>query len=258
MRTRKDIRRALTLVEILVVISIMSILLGLLLPALGRVRAAGRGLTCQSNLRQMNLAAQQYANVFDAWPAAIRYEPGDGMLNIVAWDWVTTFDGRLVKPGPLWAFTGRPGEVPQCPDYHGTTNFEGDPYTGYNYNTSFLGAEAPFPSMGWDAVRPGVPPHACRRAAACAMFGDAGRAGGTNKFMRAPSNHEGHPPELIYAGGQAFRHPGGTNVGYVDGHVGPADPPCAGPLASDAFRKDVLGFPNNGFLSEDDSAYDPR
>jgi prepilin-type processing-associated H-X9-DG protein len=242
----------------LTVISILALLMGLLLPALSRVRAAGRSLTCQSNLRQMGFASQQYANVFDAWPAAIRYEHVDGVLQVVAWDWVSTFDGRLVAPGPLWAFSGAPGDVPQCPDYHGTTNFEGDPYTGYNYNTSYLGAEAPFPSTGWEHVRAGVRPHACRRGAACAMFGDGGRGGGTNKFMRAPSNHEGALPEVIYSGGQAFRHPGGTNVAFVDGHVGPVTDPRAGPTSTATLLDDVMDYPSNGFLSEDDAAYDPR
>jgi prepilin-type N-terminal cleavage/methylation domain-containing protein/prepilin-type processing-associated H-X9-DG protein len=53
-----------TLVELLVVISIIGILLALLLPAVQRAREAGRRLECLSHLHQVGLATQQY---FDDW-----------------------------------------------------------------------------------------------------------------------------------------------------------------------------------------------
>ncbi len=252
------IRRAMTMVELLIVIGVIALLIGLLAPGLRGVRSAGRAMRCSTNLRQMAIAAQGYAAIYDAFPAAIRYELNDGGLRQIAWDWVTTMSGQLISSGPLWSFSDNPGEVQQCPDYHGSTNFDGDPYTGYNYNTTYLGAEAlSHFQPGWDSVRPGVRPDACRRATQCALFGDGGWSGGTNKFMRAPMNSEPHPLFLIYAGGQAFRHRQSTNVAYLDGHVGPVDRVHPGGLATESLLNGI-GYPENGFLSNDDNAYDPR
>lgn len=53
--------RAFTLVEILVVIGIISLLAALMFPVFSRVRATGRRTTCASNLRQIGMAMNQYA-----------------------------------------------------------------------------------------------------------------------------------------------------------------------------------------------------
>ncbi len=241
-----------------VVLGVLALLTGMLVPALSSARAAGRSTACLSNMRQMGLAAQQYASVYNAWPAALRYERKGGVMRTVAWDWVTS-GGRVIGPGPLWTFTDDPDRVQQCPEYCGESNFSGDPFTGYNYNTSYLGAEAPF-RLSWEAARKGVAPHACARGSTCAMFGDGGWSRGANKFMRAPLK-EREPNtfdfDAIYSGGQAFRHRGATNVAYLDGHVAPVHGPREGHYATPE-RLSVMGYPENGFLSDDDSAYEPR
>ncbi len=56
---------AFTLIELLVVISIIALLIGLLLPALGAAREAARTSACLSNLKQLGLAGQIYANDYD-------------------------------------------------------------------------------------------------------------------------------------------------------------------------------------------------
>jgi prepilin-type processing-associated H-X9-DG protein len=249
-------RSAFSLIELLVVLATIALLLSLMLPSLAGVRRSGRTAVCISNLRQMAIAAQRYALEHEFFPPAVRYE-NDGTLTRIDWDWITTRDGQVISPGPLWEFSDDPGRVQQCPEYHGTTN-TADPYTGYNYNTTHIGGEGAWGSWGWDNFRPGVRYSACRWTARVALFGDGGRRGSTNKYMRAPMNTEGTDLGVIYAGGQAFRHQKATNVAYLDGHVGPAREPFRGTLATDALLLDTMDYPRNGFLSDDDRAYDPR
>ena len=245
--------RAFTLLEVLLVIGVISLLTTILLPSLSRATECGRRVICLNNLRALVIAAETYASNYNGrYPIAYysAYQPPVSVS--CAWDFNATKNwtsGQTdVEPGILWQGSGL-GKIQQCPSFQGAANWGQDPYTGYNYNTSYIGHGA------GEAIPQPASVEDVREPQTCALFGDGQYVSGANKFMRAPWKNPGDAQfSGRYAGTQGYRHLGATNVAFCDSHAVSWTECCKETYPSDA-RKIA---PGTGFLSPDNSLYDLR
>lgn len=212
---------AFTLVELLVVVAVIGVLMALLLPALSASRAAAHRVKCVGNLHQLGLASQMYWD--DNAGCAFRYRDGATNGGDLYWfGWLSrgaegerTFDPSY---GVLYAYLGGKG-VEICPALnYALSTFKlkaaGAAY-GYGYNLQ----------LSPPASRPPVNIY---RLAAPGQVGLLADAAQVNTFQPPATPEHPRLEEFYYISTNEptvhFRHRGGANLLFCDGHVAAVTP----------------------------------
>jgi len=246
-----------TLVELLVVMTIISILGALLVPALVRARIAARSANCKSNLRQVGMAVEMFKiNHNDLYP------PVCNPAFLKFWWGKRSGYGHKAaidrRKGYLAAYLAG-GEIGICPQF-ASSRFElvaSGATAGYAYNSYYIGGngDAIFPDWSnW----PGLPARDGEvfNPTRTIMFADSAQADNIfaptrfreNWILDPPSLNYNPPPPYLAQPLVHFRHGGLANVLFCDGHV-----ESMGPFKLSPILDGTLGW-----LGADDTLFDRK
>ena len=263
-------KRGFTLIELLVVIAIIALLIGILLPALGRARAQAKFIKCSTQIKQINLAwilwAQDYANTYPT-PEKLSEETadkcpqtGNSSANINSMMIFANFysPGIVVDPSEANGFVGEMSDY----DYGTGSGSNLDPEDAWDFNfwcdiekagaNNRPGSNVSYANSGVYGARFNKE-WADSLNSSFAVIGD-----------RGPEDGDPEPKSISY-----LTHGSRTvwtgNIGYNDGHVanlneqlgledGPDDFPLAfAPPGITYFNRDNdENYPDNVFVEQDE------
>ncbi len=231
--------RGFTLIELLVVIAIIAILAAILFPVFARAREKARQASCISNLKQIALGFTMYAQDYDeTFPS---YYADASWSHFYYWDVTEDGSGNVIGAGLLDPYM-KNGQITACPSAQGLYPQTTPQYSGYGYNTSWLG-----PNLAWDGRSPATlaaVAYPSQTVLACdsAYWATTAPIGlWLNNLLRSPLDASyGWVGPNVH-----FRHNGVADVAYVDGHV----------KAVTRKYNVSANDPTLGDLSSDDSAY---
>lgn len=210
-------RGAFTLIELLVVVAIISLLVSILLPSLGKAKNLAQQIACTSHVRQMGMAMQLYAGDYDG------YKPAPRLNNTYSGLWFFALGGGRSEPfqdgylpNPM-----NPGGASlwKCPSYsyppavalcYGMSRSHG-------FNIPFrMDYTTAFQSYNTYDPKPNGQPAA--NASMVSVFG-CGCISDSSLFRRLFSPAESYPDPLN--SGLYVWHDGGSPFVFIDGHVEP-------------------------------------
>jgi prepilin-type processing-associated H-X9-DG protein len=210
------------MVELLVVMAVIAVLAAVLFPALAGAREKGRQAVCASNLRQLALANQMYAQDHDGFfaPAAQEFLTRDDRR----WFGARGADGGFEpREGPLVAYLREGGALRRCPSFGVSAGFDRGT-GGYVYNYLAVGGRVWRLGYVPEAFEQGMREAELPQPAETAMFADGALDTGAGLaeygFLTPPPALTARIRGATFLDPSIhFRHVGRASVVFVDGRV---------------------------------------